>query len=381
MTITGPLGGLKVVELGGIGPTPFAGMVLADLGADVIQIMRPGRRSFPEDERFAVLNRGRTSVEVDLKAGSGREFALQLVSRADVFLEGYRPGVVERLGLGPGDCFARNRKLVYGRMTGWGQDGPMASVAGHDINYVAITGMLGAIGRHGGPPQVPLNLLADYGGGGMLMIVGVLAALHESRTSGLGQVVDSAMIDGVALLGAMIYGAYAGGEWIDERGANRLDTGRPYYDVYETLDGRYVAVGALEDQFFEELLERLGMTAGEFDRLDPRSWPDLRERLAAVFKTRTQLEWTALLGDRDTCVSPVLSIDEARHHPQLAARYTLVEVDGVLQPSPAPRFSRTPGGLRPKSDAPAEQVASLLRRWGLDGLAVPTEETARTTGT
>jgi alpha-methylacyl-CoA racemase len=344
-------------------------MLLADLGAEVIRIDRPGPPPlpFPMPPEADLLRRGRPSVALDLKHPDGLGAALDLVERADVLLEGYRPGVAERLGLGPDDCLARNPRLVYGRMTGWGQDGPLAQRAGHDSGYIAITGALAAIGRAGGPPQLPLNLLGDFGGGGMYLVVGVLAALLESRLSGQGQVVDAAIVDGTAHLSSMIVGMVAGGAWSSERGRNFLDSGVPFYDVYETSDGGWMAVGPLEQPFYDELLVRLGLTEAAPNRLDPSEWPALRSLLAETFGTRTRDEWAEHFFDSDACVAPVLSFEEAPRHPHLAARGTYVERDGVVQPAPAPRFSRTPGALTSPPPEPGSDTRAALTAWGLDG--------------
>lgn len=358
----GPLAGLRVVELAGIGPGPFAAMVLADLGADVLCVARPGEEAPGVDP----LRRGRPSIGVDLKADEGRALVQALAERADALLEGFRPGVAERLGLGPDVLCARNPRLVYGRVTGWGQDGPWAARAGHDIDYIALAGALGAIGREGQAPVPPINLLGDFGGGGMLLVVGVLAALLEARRSGRGQVVDAAMVDGTALLLAMQSGLRAQGLWSDERGTNLLDTGAPFYDVYETSDSRYVAIGALEPKFFAELIERLGLEVSEVERLDRSRWPELRAKLAEVFRSRSRAEWEAVFEGSDACVAPVLSLEEAARHPHNAARATWVSVDGVLQPAPAPRFSRTPAAV-PASAAGADRGTLLgaLASWGV----------------
>jgi alpha-methylacyl-CoA racemase len=342
--MAGPLAGLRVVELAGIGPGPFCAMVLADLGADVIRIARPGARVDPTD----VTTRSRRSVELDLRSGEGTRSALALIDRADLLIEGFRPQVMERLGLGPSVCLARNPRLVYGRMTGWGQDGPLASAAGHDINYIALTGALHAIGRADTPPVPPLNLVGDFGGGGMLLAVGLLAALHEARQSGKGQVVDAAMTDGASLLSAFMYGLKAQGRWSNQRGENLLDGGAHFYDTYECADGRYVAIGAIEPQFYAELRERCGIADPLFDeQMDALRWPLLKVRLADVFRTRTRDEWCALLEGSDACFAPVLDWDEAPRHPHNVARETFLSIDGVVQPAPAPRFSRTPAS-RPR---------------------------------
>ncbi len=362
---SGPLQGVRVVELGGIGPGPFAGMMLSDLGAEVVRIDRPGS----DGVRLAALERGRRSVVLDLRKPEGVAAALQLVQRADVLIEGFRPGVTERLGLGPDDCWQRNPALVYGRMTGWGQDGPWAQTAGHDIGYIAVTGALHAIGRAGGPPQVPLNVVGDFGGGGMYLVTGVLAALLEARTSGRGQVVDAAIIDGAASLMTAMYGMLAAGGWRDERGVNLLDTGTPFYEVYETADGGYMAVGALEPKFYAEFVSLLGLgpdsTGQPADRDDPAGWPALRERIAAAFKARTRDEWAAVFDGSDACVAPVLSMHEAPSHPQLAARATFVDVDGTRVPAPAPRFSRTPSAVQGSPAPVGGHTRATLTEWGV----------------
>ncbi|MBB3675096.1 alpha-methylacyl-CoA racemase [Modestobacter versicolor] len=362
---TGPLSGLRVVELAGIGPGPFAAMLLADLGADVVRVDRPGARPLVGDPEHDLLARGRRSVAVDLKHPDGVELVRRLAERADVLLEGFRPGVTERLGIGPEECLARNPRLVYGRMTGWGQDGPLATTAGHDVGYVAVTGVLHAIGRAGGPPQVPLNLVGDFGGGAMYLVVGVLAALLEARAGGRGQVVDAAIVDGTAHLATMVVGMLAGGTWQDTRGVNLLDSGAPWYDVYETADGRHLAVGALEPHFYAQLLDRLGLTDVAPDRAgaDPEA---LRGLLAGTIRQRTRDEWVTVFEGSDACVAPVLSFAEAREHPHLAARQTYLERDGVVQPAPAPRFSRTPATLvRPPARA-GEHTRAALADWGID---------------
>jgi alpha-methylacyl-CoA racemase len=362
---TGPLAGLRVVELTGLGPAPFAAMLLADLGADVLRVDRPGARPFTGDPAHDLLARGRRSVAIDLKSPDGPELVRRLAERADVVLEGFRPGVTERLGIGPAECLARNPRLVYGRMTGWGQDGPLAATAGHDIGYIAITGALHAIGRAGGPPQVPLNLVGDFGGGAMYLVVGVLAALVEARTSGRGQVVDAAIVDGTAHLATMVVGMLGGGQWQDTRGVNLLDSGAPWYDVYETADGGHLAVGALEPQFYAELVDRLGLTGVAPDRAgaDPEV---LRALLADTIRRRTRNEWAEAFDGSDACVAPVLSFTEARAHPHLAARQTYVERDGVVQPAPAPRFSRTPAALGLPPARAGEHTRAALTDWGID---------------
>ena len=344
----GPLSGVRVVELAGIGPGPFCGMLLADLGAEVIVVNRPGGPPTPVQMDNDFLNRGKRRIVVDLKHPRGAEVVLRLAAASDALIEGYRPGVAERLGVGPAACWVRNPRLVYGRMTGWGQDGPLAQSAGHDIAYIAVTGALGAIGRAGGPPQVPVNYLGDFGGGSMFLALGVVAAVLRARETGRGQVVDAAIVDGAAVLQAMTYGLLADGSWADRRGVNLLDTGAPYYDVYATADGRHMAVGALESAFYREFVRLLFAPEGTPDDLpgqhDQARWPDLRERFAARFASRTQEEWTKIFDGTDTCVAPVLTMSEAPGHPHLAARGTFSEAGGVAQPAPAPRFSESASG-------------------------------------
>ena len=362
-TATGPLAGLKVVELAGIGPGPHAAMVLADLGADVVRVDRPSGGLQLGDPAVDPTLRGRRRVSADLKDPAGRETVLRLVEHADVLLEGYRPGVTERLGVGPADCHARNPRLVYGRMTGWGQDGPLAPRAGHDINYIALTGALHAIGRAGDRPVPPLNLVGDFGGGSMLLLVGVLAALWEAQRSGRGQVVDAAMVDGSSLLVQMVWGMLAQGMWRDERGSNLLDGHAPFYDTYTCADGRHVAVGALEPQFYAALLAGLGLDGEDLPaQYDQSGWPALRARFTEVFATRTRDEWAEVFAGTDACVTPVLSFAEAREHPHLAARGTIVERDGVPQAAPAPRFSRTAPAV-PGPLADPEPVEQVLADW------------------
>jgi alpha-methylacyl-CoA racemase len=341
--ITGPLAGVRVVELAGIGPGPFCGMLLADLGAEVIQVDRPGSPATVVPRGNDVTSRGKRRVVVDLKHPRGAEVVLRLAAAADALIEGYRPGVAERLGVGPADCLAANPALVYGRMTGWGQDGPLSASAGHDIGYIAVTGALNAIGRADGPPQVPVNYLGDFGGGSLFLALGLVAGVLAARTTGRGRVVDAAIVDGAAMLQAMTYGLLADGAWSDERGANLLDTGAPFYDVYETADGRYMAAGALEPQFYAAFTGILfapeGIPADLPARHDRARWPELRARFAARFAERSQEEWTTAFSGTDACVAPVRTMTEAPADPHLAARGTYVNVDGLLQPAPAPRFS------------------------------------------
>ncbi|WP_030208662.1 CaiB/BaiF CoA-transferase family protein [Streptomyces sp. NRRL S-87] len=365
----GPLAGVRVVELAGIGPGPFAAMLLADLGADVVRVDRPGGAGLAIDPAYDVTNRNKRSVVVDLKAADGRARVLDLVERADLLIEGYRPGVAERLGVGPDDCRARNPRLVYGRMTGWGQDGPLAARAGHDIAYIAVTGALGMIGDPDAPPAIPANLVGDYAGGSLYLVVGLLAALHHARATGAGQVVDAAIVDGTAHLTAMIHGMVAAGGWQDRRGANLLDGGCPFYGTYETSDGQYMAVGALEQQFYDEFVELLGIRDEAPARKDVARWGELREAVAARFRTRTRAEWTAVFEAGDACVAPVLSLREAPHHPHLAARGTFTEAGGIVQPAPAPRFSATPGAVRTGPAMPGADTVSVARDWGVPGLA------------
>ncbi|OLZ70373.1 carnitine dehydratase [Streptomyces sp. IMTB 2501] len=361
----GPLSGVRVVELAGIGPGPFAAMLLADLGADVVRVDRPGGPGLAIDPAHDVTNRNKRSIVVDLKAPDGPARVLDLAERADILIEGYRPGVAERLGVGPEDCRARNPRLVYGRMTGWGQDGPLADRAGHDVAYIALTGTLGMIGRPDEPPPVPANLLGDYAGGSLYLVVGVLAALHHARATGIGQVVDAAIVDGTAHLSAMIHGMLAAGGWQDRRAANLLDGGCPYYGTYETADGKYMAVGALEGQFYAEFLRLLGLDDLAPAHKDWTRWGELRERVATRFKSRTRDEWTAVFEGTDACVAPVLSLREAPQHPHLAARGTFTEHAGITQPAPAPRFSATPTAVRTGPALPGADTETVARDWGI----------------
>lgn len=367
----GPLTGVRVVELAGIGPGPFAAMLLADLGADVVRVDRPGGPGLGIDPSRDITNRNKRSVIVDLKAPDGPARLLDLAERADILIEGYRPGVAERLGVGPGECHARNPRLVYGRMTGWGQEGPLADRAGHDIAYIALTGTLGMIGDPDRPPVVPANLLGDYAGGSLYLVVGVLAALHHARATGTGQVVDAAVVDGTAHLSAMIHGMLAAGAWQDRRGANLLDGGCPYYGTYGTADGKHMAVGALEPRFYAEFLRLLGLDDQAGAHTDVTRWPELHERVTARFKSRTRDEWTAVFEGTDACVAPVLSLGEAPHHPHLAARGTFTDHAGITQPAPAPRFSATPAGIRTGPARPGADTDDVARDWDLPRPAVP----------
>jgi len=370
--ITGPLAGVRVVELAGIGPGPFCGMLLADLGAEVIQVDRPGGPATPVPRGTDVTSRGKRRVVVDLKHPRGAEVVLRLAATSDALIEGYRPGVAERLGVGPADCLAANPALVYGRMTGWGQSGPLAERAGHDINYIALSGVLNAIGRAGEAPVPPLNLVGDFGGGGMLLAFGIACGLIEARSSGRGQVVDAAMIDGAALLATMFSGLMAGGQWRDgERGANILDSGAPWYDAYPTSDGRHVAIGAIEAKFYAELLDRLGLDASlAATQHDRSTWPALRALLAETFAQRTRAEWEKVFAASDACFAPVLSFTESRQHPHVTARAGTVEVGGIAQPAPAPRFDRTPSATPSPPPERGSGGAAALQRWGFDGTAI-----------
>lgn len=375
--------GCRVVELGGIGPGPFAGMFLADLGAEVVRVDRP--ESVGEEGRGGaadVLNRGKRSVAIDLKRPDGRAALLELVDRADVLIEGYRPGVTERLGVGPEACLARNPRLVYGRMTGWGQDGPLSAAAGHDLTYIALTGALGAIGAADGPPQIPLNLLGDFGGGGCYLVIGILAALRVAERTGAGQVVDAAIVDGTAHLLASTFAKLARGAWSDERGVNHLDGGAPFYSVYATKDGGYVAVGALEPKFYRRLLALLELD-GDVDpdrQQDRTTWPELRELLVERFAQRTREEWAELFEGTDACVAPVLSLTEAASHAHLAARGTVLAQGGVVQPAPAPRFSVTPPAVGAPASVVGADTRAVLSDWGVDGVEELVERGAVGTG-
>jgi alpha-methylacyl-CoA racemase len=368
--MAGPLAGIRVIEMAGLGPGPFASMMLADMGAEVIRIDRkpvPGAPNpYPTlGTRFDVMARGRRSLVLDLKHPEANGVMLKLVEQADVLIEGFRPGVMERLGLGPDACRERNPKLVYGRVTGWGQEGPLAQAAGHDLNYIALSGMLHATGRAATPPAPPLNLVGDFGGGGMMLAFGVVCAVLEARGSGTGQVVDAAMTDGSALLGAMIYGLRAYGSWSGQREANLLDGGAPFYDTYACADGRFVSVAAIEPQFYARLLALAGVDDHEFEaQTEQQRWPQLKAKFAALFATRSRDAWCALLEGSDACFAPVLDMDEAPLHPHNAARGTFIEIDGVTQPAPAPRFSRTAAQVAGAPPAAGQHSAAILADWG-----------------
>lgn len=362
----GPLKGFRIIEIAGIGPTQFCGMLLSDMGANVVRIERPGGVDVGMGlhPRFNLMNRGRTPIELDLKDDGAIQSVIELCRHADAVLEGFRPGVMESLGLGPDECMAVNPRLVYGRMTGWGQEGPLASAAGHDGNYAALSGALGAIGNFGAPPTIPLNLVADFGGGGAYLAIGILAALLESGTSGQGQVVDAAMVDGAASLMTLFYGLHAGGYWQDERGSNFLDGAAPFYRSYETGDGKYVVVCAIEPRFFRILIETLGVDdIDPAEQFDQSRWPDHVRTLAAAFRVHTRDEWEASFAGLDGCVSPVLSLLEAPSHAHNQARKTFVESDGIVQPAPAPRFSRTESEILSTPGAPTVEIDEVLESW------------------
>ena len=363
----GTLSGYKIVEFAGIGPAPMCAMLLADMGADVLRLDRAEDAALGValETKYSLLSRGRKSVAIDLKKPEGVAAAMKLIEKADALLEGFRPQVMERLGLGPDECLKRNPRLIYGRMTGWGQEGPLAHAAGHDINYIALSGVLASIGRKGEAPVPPLNLVGDFGGGGLYLALGVVAGLLEAQKSGKGQVVDSAMVDGAASLLTAIYGMHASGMWSDKRGENILDTGAHFYDVYETKDGEYVSIGSIEAKFYAELLKRSGLEGQEMPRqMDRKAWPDLKEKFAALFKAKTRDEWCKIMEGSDICFAPVLSMAEAPNHPHNQQRGTFVEVEGVVQPGPAPRFSRTPSKIQRPPAKPGEHTEEALREWG-----------------
>jgi len=364
--VSGPLQGVKIIEIAGIGPGPFAAMMLADMGAEIVRVDRAQSVSGNFDRpNLEILNRGRRSIGVDLKQPEGVETVLKLVEQADALIEGFRPGVAERLNIGPDACLARNPKLVYGRMTGWGQDGPYAQAAGHDINYIALAGALAHFGRAGSKPTPPINVVGDFGGGGMLMAFGIACGLVESGRSGKGQVIDAAMVDGSAALMAMMWGFQALGIW-GEFGTNVLDTGAPFYDTYETADGKYISVGALEPQFYAELITRVGF-ADDVDlarQMDGSTFPEMREKFTVLFKTKTRDEWCEVLEHTDACFAPVLTMAEAVDHPHIKARNTVVHEYGLDQPAPAPRFSRTPGTIQGPPAWPGQHTDEVLTDWG-----------------
>ncbi len=363
----GPLAGYKVVEIAGIGPGPMCAMLLSDMGAEVLRIdrIRPSGLGLAIPPRFDLLNRGRRSIAIDLKKKEGLKIALRLVEQADVLIEGFRPGVAERLGIGPEDCFARNPKLIYGRVSGWGQEGPLAHAAGHDINYIALAGALHAIGRAGETPVPPLNLVGDFGGGALYLAFGIVCGLLEVSKSGQGQIVDAAMVDAVASLMTVFYGLQAMGIWTDRRGENILDSGAHFYDVYETADGKYVSIGAIEPKFYAELLRLTGLDGEDLPhQMDRTKWPEMHERLRAVFKTKTRDEWCTIMEGTDVCFAPVLSIEEAPNHRHNKTRGTFVEIDGQIQPAPAPRFSRTNPEIQGPPPEPGQHTDEALADWG-----------------
>jgi len=368
---TGPLAGYKILEIAGIGPGPFAAMMLSDMGAEVVRVERVQAVRENATANWDVMQRGRKNIAIDLKHADGVETLLQLVERADALIEGFRPGVMERLGVGPDVCLARNKKLVFGRMTGWGQDGPYSSAAGHDINYIALAGALAHFGRAGEAPVPPLNMVGDFGGGGMFLAYGVVCALLEAQRSGVGQIVDAAMVDGAATLMSMFWGfAKIGMHDENSRGTNMLDTGAHYYDAYECSDGKYVSIGSIEPQFYQQLLTLTGLAGdAEFANQNDRSrWPALKQRLTEVFATKSQAEWCKIMEHTDVCFAPVLTMTEASRHPHNVARKTFVEIDGTTQPAPAPRFSRTRPGTPSGPESAGANTVEVLRAWGVKGV-------------
>ena len=366
----GPLEGIRIVELAGIGPGPFCAMLLSDMGAEVIRVYRAaivGQDTDRDgnDARYNLLSRGRRNIAIDLKNAAGVDATLRLIDRADALLEGFRPGVMERLGLGPDLCLARNPKLVYGRMTGWGQDGPIAHIAGHDINYIALSGVLHTIGEAGGPPVPPLNLVGDFGGGALYLAMGVLAGIISARSTGRGQVIDCSMVEGSASLMMMMYGALASGAWTEERGANRTDGGAHYYHVYETRDGEHVAIGSIEPQFYALLLKHTGLAGEDLPpQTDRAYWPEMQERLTRILKTRTRAEWVEIMQQTDICFAPVLRMSEALTHPHNVQRGSFVDIEGISQPAPAPRFLGTPTRVQCPPARVGEHTDQILKDWG-----------------
>ncbi len=384
----GPLSGMKIIEVAGIGPGPFAAMMLADMGADVIRIDRSAavQGGDPDVPPADIFNRGRRSIGIDLKSPEGVETLLELVGNADALIEGFRPGVAERLGFGPEVCLERNPKLVFGRMTGWGQSGPYASTAGHDINYIALAGVLAHLGREGEKPTPPINLVGDFGGGGMLLAFGVVCALLESQRSGTGQVVDAAMVDGAASLMMMIWGFKAMGIWSDERGTNLLDTAAHFYDTYECSDGKFISIGSIEPQFYAELLQHTPLESTYTDQgaelphqMDRAHWPEMKSRLTEIFASKTRDEWNEIMEGTDICFAPVLTMDEAAQHPHNVERETFIDVAGITQPAPAPRFDRTPGEVQRPPAHPGQHTDEILAEWlGADSSRVATLRDAGT---
>ena len=364
---SGPLKGIRIVEFAGVGPGPFCAMLLADMGAEIISLdrMTPHGLGIKKEARFNPTTRSRLSMAVDLKSASGRAVVLRLLEQADALIEGYRPGVMERLGLGPETCWERNPKLVFGRGTGWGQEGPLADSVGHDLNYLALTGALSMIGSRDRGPAIPLNLLGDYAGGGLYLALGIVSALLETRISGKGQIVDAAMIDGVQSLMTHYFAFIASGRWIFERESNFFDGGAPWYNVYEAKDGKHVSVAPVERKFYDQLLDAMGLDPAKVpDQLDRETWPELRRRLADIFRSKTRDEWCEVMEGREACFAPVLTIEEAVKHPHMRARRSFLDVDGVLQPAPAPRFSRTPSSVRSGPPIPGSNTNEIMSAWG-----------------
>ncbi len=368
--MSGPLNGFKIIEFAGLGPAPFAGMMLSDMGAEILRIDKMSSKSAenPGNGNFDILSRGRQTLTIDLKKPDGALLALKMIEKADALIEGFRPGVMEKLGLGPEKCLKKNPKLVYGRMTGWGQEGPLSKFAGHDINYLSLTGALHSIGRKGSNPTPPLNLVGDFGGGGMFLAFGIVCALIEASKSDKGQVVDAAMVDGVASLMAMVHGLLSTDIWEDKPASNFLDTGSHYYDTYECLDGKYVAVGAIEPKFYNSLVEVLGLNkiSEEKEQMDKSRWPELKKKFSSVFLTKTRGEWCKIMKDKDVCFSPVLSITEAYEHPHNKARKLFLKNGKRIEPAPAPRFSRTPGSINRDLSGSNAETSKLLFDWGLN---------------
>ena len=363
----GPLEGMRILELAGIGPAPFAGMYLSDLGAEVIRVDRVSENRNPLASNSGPMERGKRSIKIDLKSEEGKEIVFDLVTISDVLLEGFRPGVAERLGIGPEDCFAHNPKLVFARMTGWGQEGPLSSSAGHDINYIGIAGPLAHIGRTKQPPTVPLNLLGDFGGGSMFIIVGILSALLAVRQGRSGQIVDAAMVDGAAYLASPLFSAHQSGFWTDDRGTNLLDSGAPFYDVYETRDKEYMAVGAIEPQFYKTFVNGLGLNIDELPAQNDRScWPEVKQKIQEIFLTHTREEWTKVFQSVDACVTPVLSMGESPKHSHATARETFFTTSGIVQPKPPPIFSETTSEPSPTSEIPGQSTTEILKKIGMD---------------
>ena len=376
----GPLAGFKVIELAGIGPGPFCAMMLSDMGAEVVRVDRvvPSDLGIPKAPKFDLLCRGRRSIAVDLRKKEGAEVVLRLIEKADALIEGFRPGVTERMGIGPLECLTRNPKLVYGRMTGWGQEGPLAQTAGHDINYISLVGALHSIGRGNEPPVPPLNLVGDFGGGGIYLAFGVVCGMLEASKSGKGQVVDAAMVDGAASLMTIFYGLRAMGQWTDQRGNNFLDSGAHFYDVYETADGKYISIGSIEPKFYAELLRLTGLAGKELPpQMDRSKWSEMKGILQGLFKKKTRDEWCKIMEGTDACFAPVLSMEEAPRHPHNLSRGTFVEIDGVIQPGPAPRFSRTKVEIQGLPAKPGQDTDVVLREWGFSDIEISELRIAR----